>query len=502
MQDSAYNGSLRTQAQFEQYPSRELDRPGGNIALTPLCAACRGGHLETVKLLLANHANPNVASSYDRTPLYFITEADDDPQRPVPSATRCAIIRELVSGKGGVKAELNAPCDDDQNTPLMNAIIQGKDRHVIRQLVECGASITIEHPITQKTPKDLAEEHDLLDCLRTKVETDAAWGKLVDLVVSFVLLVVWYVNNKTMTDVVAGIVKKYYNISVEDTDEEVEPKSIGEFQTFLDDVVKQDKKFESFFSPNDPFLTKLAEKANALRDDPTTDLGKPENIKHITRLSLYSPIIYCDDSTSMSLEDRYQYQTELVTRIARIATKIVPDDMAGVELRFINDAFKSQLSSEGIQEAMKRVKLSRGTNIGTNLRKRILDPLVYDLIARPVMAGMPFPFRRPLLVCIITDGSPCPEPANVLLKEIVECKRRLEAKGYDPTAVMFCISQVGTSLEASQFIDALRSEKEIEDVTYCTVGHLERQFKELKGNERALESWLLHVLTKPIMDRH
>jgi len=218
MQDSAYDGSLRTQAQFQQYPSWEIDRPGGIIALTPLCAACRGGHLETVKLLLANHADPNIPSSYDRTPLYFITEADDDPQRPIPSAKRCAIIRELVSGKGGVKAALNAPCNDDQNTPLMNAIIQGKDRAVIRQLVESGASTTIKHPITQQTPKDLAEEHDLLDCLRTKVEIDAEWGKLVDFLVSLVLLVLWYANNKTVTNVVGGVVKRYYNMSVKDAD--------------------------------------------------------------------------------------------------------------------------------------------------------------------------------------------------------------------------------------------------------------------------------------------
>jgi len=284
--------------------------------------------------------------------------------------------------------------------------------------------------------------------------------------------------------------------------QQVEPKTIGEFKSFLDDLVEQDKKFERFFSPNDPFLSKLAEKANALRDDHTTDLGKPENIKHITRLSLYNPIIYCDDSTSMRYEDRYEYQTQLVTRIARIATKIVPDDMAGVELRFINNDFKSQVSAEEIQQAMQGVKLSWGTNIGTNLRKKILKPFVYDLIDRPVIAGKPFPFRRPLLVCIITDGAPQPEPWNFLLDEIVECKTRLEDKGYDPTAVMFCISQVGTSREATLFIDALRNEKEIEDVTYCTVGHLESQFKELKSNERALESWLLHILTKPIMERH
>lgn len=115
-----------------------------------------------------------------------------------------------------MKADLDAPCDDDQNTPLMNAIIQGKDRAVIRQLVESGASTTIKHSVTGKTPKDLAKEHDLSDYLRTKADTDAAWGNLVDLVVLFVLLVVWYVN--TVTIVVEGIVKKYYNFSVKEGD--------------------------------------------------------------------------------------------------------------------------------------------------------------------------------------------------------------------------------------------------------------------------------------------
>jgi hypothetical protein len=34
----------------------------------------------------------------------------------------------------------------------------------------------------------------------------------------------------------------------------------------------------------------------------------------------------------MTLENRYEYLIELVTRISRIATRIVPDDMAGEQL--------------------------------------------------------------------------------------------------------------------------------------------------------------------------
>lgn len=289
-------------------------------------------------------------------------------------------------------------------------------------------------------------------------------------------------------------------LASQDLTDEVAPKTIGEFKDFLNDEVQQGK-FEKFFSPNDPFLANLAEKANALREDPTTDLGKPENIKRLTQLSLYHTVIYCDDSGSMSVENRYEYLIELVTRIARIATKIIPDDMAGVDLRFINNNLASNLSETEVLETMRKVWPSGVTEIGTNLRKKILEPLVYDMIDSNTSAT-PIPFKRPLLVCIITDGHPVQEGRDVLRDEIVRCKRKLEAKGYDATSVMYCINQVGTDPEAEHFIDALRNEKTIEEVIYCTVGQLDAKYEELKENERALESWLLELLTKPIMGRH
>lgn len=210
--DAAHDGTLRTQAQIPQDLSG-INDVGGRLNLTPLCGACVGGHLHTVKLLLANKANPD-APSDGFTPLFYLT----DFQCTASSTLRCAMIRELVSGKNGPKAKLDAPCDDEENTPLMNAIIQLKDESVIKQLVECGADITLKHPVTLKSAQDLADEHGVAHCLRSKVDVDAMWGKLVDLVVSFVLLVVAYVNNKTMSNLVEGAVKQYYNLSVKETD--------------------------------------------------------------------------------------------------------------------------------------------------------------------------------------------------------------------------------------------------------------------------------------------
>ena len=214
--DSAYDGSL-TRSQLRRYISTNpssLNEIGGNIDLTPLCAACLGGHLDVVKHLLSFGADPNAVSNYDRTPLFYIT----DPKSKASSASRRKIIHELISGKAGLKADLDAPCDDDKNTPLMNVIIQLKDKAVIQELVESGASLTVRHYPSQKTAKELAEDHDLTGSLVSKAEKDMAWAKLIDLAVTFILLIIQYVNNKTVTDAVGGIVKKYYDISVKDED--------------------------------------------------------------------------------------------------------------------------------------------------------------------------------------------------------------------------------------------------------------------------------------------
>ena len=214
--DSAYDGSL-TLSQLKRHCSTNLsslNTIGGKIKLTPLCAACFGGHLDVVKHCLTCGADPNIPSSHARTPLFFIT----DSQCKASSATRCAIIRELISGKHGLKADLDKPCDKEQNTALMNVIIQLKDKTIIQELVQSGASLTVQYYPGQKTAKELEEEHDLAGSLFSKAERDMALEKLIDLVVTFVLLIIQYVNNKTVNGVMDGIVKQHYNITATEVD--------------------------------------------------------------------------------------------------------------------------------------------------------------------------------------------------------------------------------------------------------------------------------------------
>ncbi|ETW77755.1 hypothetical protein HETIRDRAFT_11852, partial [Heterobasidion irregulare TC 32-1] len=441
-----------------------IDSVGGQKSLTPLAAASSRGHLDIVHLLLSNHASPNAPSPYGRTPLFYATSKS-------PAKDRLAIVHALLDAGAQIDA---CSADDDLYTPLMNAVTEIRDKDVVHELVDRGASLTQKNAQGQ-TAQDLAKKTGMERDLRPRAERNSTRAQIIDAILSVVMIIIAYINSGVMKDVVAGIVKKLYGINGSKDPELAkdipEPRTAEEFKESLNTYVK-DSGLEKFFARDDPFLQTLAEKAAALRDDSTTFLGKPDNIKHLTRLSLYQPVIYCDDSGSMQAEDRYTHQRELVNRIARIATKIVPDDL-GVELRFINSGSSKNLTAAEIDAAVGAVHPNGGTTIGTELRKKILDPLVYKALPSQSL-------RRPLLVCTITDGCPSNERETTFKEAIVECRREVVNHGYESTAVMFSISQIGGDKSAKAFLDGLRDDPEIEDVLRCTTDQLDTKLQELK----------------------
>ena len=136
-----------------------------------------------------------------------------------------------------------------------------------------------------------------------------------------------------------------------------------------------------------------------------------------------------DDSSSMRRENRWQSQKELVERIAKITTRVLPQS-EGVALRFINQEV-SNSSSLGLDDIGKIFEppmnwdKEGNTEIGTYLRSKILKPLVYDKLD-----SVPKKFERPLLISIITDSQPKPEPRATLKNAIVECRRKLDDVNY------------------------------------------------------------------------
>ncbi|KZT64587.1 hypothetical protein DAEQUDRAFT_732437 [Daedalea quercina L-15889] len=247
------------------------------------------------------------------------------------------------------------------------------------------------------------------------------------------------------------------------------------------------------FQGNQTFLDTVAERvANLPVNDPHSFPVSEDNTRRITWLSMYQPIIYCDDSSSM-LGERWILQRDLVNRIASIVTRVVPDNY-GVWLRFINSlASWDNLPYADVLRRVDSVRPAGGTPLGTTLRSRILQPLVYDVLQQTSHRRL----ERPLLICVITDG--CPTDGTAFENAIVECRRFLTDAGCQPTQVLFCVNQIGDATSSVVFLDRLRNNQEIQDVVHCTTGRLDAKFRELRENERKLEEWLLKTLSDPIM---
>jgi hypothetical protein len=127
----------------------------------------------------------------------------------------------------------------------------------------------------------------------------------------------------------------------------------------------------------------------------------------------------------MKREGRWDAQVQLVKRIARITTRILPEG-DGVALRFINQnvANSDKLSLQGIGNIMENMSWQpRGdTKIGTYLKSKILEPLIYSQLQRQTLA-------KPYLISVFTDGMPSEED-ETFVEAIKECGVKLHQAGY------------------------------------------------------------------------
>jgi len=182
-----------TPASLENYLRKDpssIDSSGGKINMTPLAAACKGGYLDAVRLLLSRGAKPNTPSLPDNYTSLFYAIA----QRPHPN--RLAIIQALIS----VKPDLDVPCNG-KHTPLLIAITQSRDEEIVHLLVDSNASVDEE---TKKHAKKYKMD------VRPKAERNSTRAMIVNLVVSLVQLVIAYTNEGFVKNIVGGVTKKLH----------------------------------------------------------------------------------------------------------------------------------------------------------------------------------------------------------------------------------------------------------------------------------------------------
>ncbi|QSS51051.1 ankyrin repeat protein [Histoplasma capsulatum var. duboisii H88] len=497
---AAQNGRL-TEGVLQDFLERDpdlLNREDGS-GITPLGYALLNGKARAVKCLLDNGADPDKPMGETttfrdgRTPMYLATIAN-------PPSPR--IVQLLLEKK---PATFDKPISASKNqTPLMAAIAGKSNPEIVKLLINAGASPEAQDD-DGKTARDLADalsdfasKQKIKDALEPTLRKGGGRGGLRSYMTNWVARVLGKSRSwRALGPIFKSASRYFLNIAPPASfhpEEELETEKLEtaeDFKNSLDNIVNDDG-LGRFFPPGNTYVKEVAEKTASLKNDPNNLLNSPSQLKGLATMALYQPIIYCDDSGSMRGE-LWEKQAELVKRITGIATRADPNNR-GLYFRLINEdlSFADNLDGDAILRTLGKIVPHGNTQLGTQLRKRILDPI----IRRPLYAGTPL--ERPYLIMIITDGCPTLEPSDQLRNVILDCSQFLGDKGYRKDAVRFCLSQIGQNQEARDFMDKLVMDSEVLKVLHRTVELVDTRYDELRQNEAELEDWLLSMLLSPV----
>ncbi|KAL3462469.1 hypothetical protein BJX64DRAFT_140438 [Aspergillus heterothallicus] len=484
------NGTL-TRASLQKYLALvEIDAEDSN-GFTPLALAVKNGYPSVVKLLLQNGAQAGKPVRDGRTPLYLAANAKQNRPR---------VVQLLLDADPKPQVDATSP-DWNNETPLMVAITQGRDPEVVKLLTEAGASLTKtnDRGETATALADQTTNPAIKNAINPKAQQGGIGSALAQLLVSAVMFALAYADKwPGVKDIIQNVIRSAYNQSnptppgskpPPGTDID-DPQTAEEFQHNIGNII-QNNGLEDFFPPNDPYVQQVAEMAAALRKDQSNHLSSPPMIMKLAASALYQTVLYIDDSGSMADDGRMDRAKLLVTRITKLATALVPDTniSSGVHLRFINkdDSTANDLREAAVAQRMEFTP-DGWTEIGTNLTKKILDPMVYQKI----QTGGVLP--RPLLILTITDGMPTKEDEGEFRKAIIKCKAELKKKGYLPAAVQYDLSQIGNTPEAVAWINKFQGDSSVKNILYLTTENTDKQLEDLKLNEAALDTWLVGKL--------
>lgn len=236
----------------------------------------------------------------------------------------------------------------------------------------------------------------------------------------------------------------------------------------------QEKGLHRFYGPGTPGAQRLpgiAQRAAQAVDRLCQAWRIQKEIANdIVRLALYDVIIYVDDSGSMSFEENGERikDLQLILQRAAFAATLFDDD--GVDLRFMNEDLPPQeishiRSEQQIEQILARKRYKGLTPFGTELRKKVIDPLVVSKLNSGQM-------QKPILIISITDGQPAGENQNTLMETVQYAIQAAQRSQYGPGAVAFQFAQVGNDQKATEFLAKLDNDPMVGREVDCTSSKL------------------------------
>ncbi|KAI9001753.1 hypothetical protein DFJ74DRAFT_454588 [Hyaloraphidium curvatum] len=215
-------------------------------------------------------------------------------------------------------------------------------------------------------------------------------------------------------------------------------------------------------------------------------------------VGLYDVVIYIDDSGSMEYYNQHDGRKDDLMSLLEIICKIVTIyDEDGVSLRFFNSTVSKDnvRTAQDIISTIRQVQFDGLTPLGTNLDKRIIQPLIIG----PARAGR---LPKPVLTIVLTDGEPNGEEGGnnrKVFDVIGACRKALAATQYGVGAAEFQFVQLGKDLAAQKFLGQLDSDPVIGDLVDVTSNYeMEAEEWRQKGNDLDVGVYIHKLLTGSI----
>lgn len=265
--------------------------------------------------------------------------------------------------------------------------------------------------------------------------------------------------------------------------------NMGLLQQKLQQIISENK-LEAFYSDPMKFQNVLNKVQSVNFDEISARWRIPKELAYdLAPLSLYDIVFYCDDSGSMVFEEGGSRVDDLKFILSKTADIATMFDEDGVLVRFMN----SNVNGDGIRSAhevenlmMSPFKFGGTTPLGTNLDKKILQPIVIGQANSSNMA-------KPILVIAVTDGEPS-ESRDTLRQVIRRTKESLSRTRYGAGAFAMQIAQVGKDARAQKFLAEIDNDPVVGSMVDCT-SYFEMEAEECsrKGVELTPEMWLLKM---------
>ncbi|WRT63790.1 uncharacterized protein IL334_000715 [Kwoniella shivajii] len=276
------------------------------------------------------------------------------------------------------------------------------------------------------------------------------------------------------------------------------PNSQAILQSLIQCV--QEQKIQAFYPPGslEPIAQRVAQ--SGVLPKLAQDWRMPiELASDLVKLSLFDVILYVDDSGSMAFEQGGERIDDLKLILSRVAhaTSLFDDD--GIQVRFMNN----RLEGNGIKteqqalQLVQQVKFSGLTPLGTSLWQKILQPLVLGPASQNRL-------QKPVLVVILTDGTPAGENRDEIFKVILRADSDLKRTRYGPDALSYQFAQIGDDMKAMKFLEELDNHPVIGGLIDCTSNYEAEQaeMSRKSGIDLTPEMWLVKLLMGGIDDSY